>query len=110
MSDEDEMIHARSDSVEGLLQRGRGLGAVLALQDPQGAAAFAYDGIRRDWTWDQTDDRALCLARLVRNLGLSPAPVVDLLAGDESGCLRAAEVLELLALGGSDEAREGLRT
>ncbi|CAM5671905.1 hypothetical protein SAVIM338S_07053 [Streptomyces avidinii] len=110
MSDEDEMIYARFDSVEGLLQRGRGLGAVLALQDPPGAAAFVYDGIRRDWTWDQSDDRAVYLARLVRDLELSPTPVVDLLAGDEATCFRAAEVLELLAAGGSDEAREGLRS
>ncbi|MEU4029177.1 hypothetical protein [Streptomyces anulatus] len=109
MSDEYEMTYAHPDSVEGLLQRGRGLGAVRALQDPQGAAVFVYDGIRRDWRWDGTDDRSLYLARLVRDLELSPAPVVDLLAGDEESCLRACEVLELLALAGSDEAREGLR-
>ncbi|MFH8621042.1 hypothetical protein ACH4A8_03905 [Streptomyces vietnamensis] len=68
-----------------------------------------YDGIRRDWRWDGTDDRSLYLARLVRDLELSPAPVVDLLTGEEESCLRACEVLELLALAGSDEAREGLR-
>ncbi|WP_056563533.1 MULTISPECIES: hypothetical protein [unclassified Streptomyces] len=109
MSDEYEMTYAHPDSVEGLLQRGRGLGAVRALQDPQGAAGLVYDGIRRDWRWDGTDDRTLYLARLVRDLELSRAPVVDLLAGDEESCLRACEVLELLALAGSDEAREGLR-
>ncbi|MGW5002528.1 hypothetical protein ACWEP8_33265 [Streptomyces hydrogenans] len=109
MSDEYEMTYAHADSVEGMLQRGRGLGAVRALQDPQGASVFVYDGIRRDWRWDGTDDRSLYLARLVRDLDLSPAPVVDLLTGDEESCLRACEVLELLALAGSDEAREGLR-
>ncbi|MFE2583446.1 hypothetical protein [Streptomyces sp. NPDC059378] len=68
-----------------------------------------YDGIRHDWRWDGTDDRSLYLARLVQDLKLSPMPVVDQLAGDEEACLRACEVLELLALAGSDAAREGLR-
>ncbi|MGG7569416.1 hypothetical protein [Streptomyces sirii] len=68
-----------------------------------------YDGIRHDWRWDGTDDRSLYLARLVQELKLSPTPVVDQLAGDEEACLRACEVLELLALAGSGEAREGLR-
>ena len=110
MSDEDAMPYARFDSVEGLLQRGRGLGAVRALQDPRAAAPFVHDGIRRDWGWGWPDDRSRYLARLVRDLELSPAPVVDLLAGDEEQCGRAAAVLELLALGGSDEAREALRS
>lgn len=39
------MSYAHFDSVEGLLQRGRGLGAVRALQDPRGSAVFVYDGI-----------------------------------------------------------------
>ncbi|MGV9316922.1 hypothetical protein ACWDR0_32790 [Streptomyces sp. NPDC003691] len=109
MSNEYEMTYAHPDSVEGLLQRGRGLGAVRALRDPEGSAVLVHDGIRRDWRWDGTDDRSLYLARLVRDLELSPAPVVDRLAGDEDSCLRACEVLELLALAGSEEAREGLR-
>ncbi|MBT2365788.1 hypothetical protein J7E88_10800 [Streptomyces sp. ISL-10] len=110
MSGEYEMSYACLDSVEGLLQRGRGLGAVRALQGPQGAAVFVYDGIRRDWRWDATDDRAPYLASLVRGLELSPTPVIGQLAEDEESCSRACEVLELLALAGSDEAREGLRT
>ncbi|MFE3433367.1 hypothetical protein [Streptomyces sp. NPDC059171] len=109
MSDEHEMSYALPDSVEGLLQRGRGLGAVRAVQDPQRSVLFVYDGIRRDWQWDQTDERSLYLARLVRDLGLSPLPIVDQLTGDEEACLRACEVLELLALAGSGDAREGLR-
>jgi hypothetical protein len=48
MSDEYEMSYAHPDSVEGLLQRGRGLGAVRALQDPGGSAAFACPGLRAD--------------------------------------------------------------
>ncbi|MGZ9933143.1 hypothetical protein ACXNSR_25090 [Streptomyces sp. NC-S4] len=108
MSD-DEMFYAPHDSLEGLLQRGRGLGAVRALQDPAAAAPFVYDGIRRDWRWDGIDERSLYLARLVRDLEMSPAPVVEQLAGDEDACLRATRVLELLALSGSAEARDGLR-
>ncbi|MGW1963903.1 hypothetical protein ACWCPD_27165 [Streptomyces sp. NPDC001935] len=93
MSDEHEMVYARIESLEGLLQRGRGLGAVRALRDPLEAAAFVYDGIRRDWRWDSTDDRCLYLARLVRDLGLSLTPVLRRLAGDEETCLRACDVL-----------------
>ncbi|WP_405533692.1 hypothetical protein OG592_02650 [Streptomyces avidinii] len=107
MSDEDVMPYARFDSVEGLLQRGRGLGAVRALQGPLAAAPFVYHGIRRDWRWDGFDDRACYLAGLVRDLRLSLAPVVEL-TGDEGQCRRAAEVLELLALDDCDEAREAL--
>ncbi|MFC9586694.1 hypothetical protein ACFVJ8_28245 [Streptomyces yangpuensis] len=110
MSDNDVMPYARFDSVEGLLQRGRGLGPVRALRNPLEAAPFVYDGIRRDWRWDGFDDRACYLAGLVRDLGMSPAPVVELLAGDEGQCRRAAEVLELLALDDCDEAREALRS
>ncbi|MGW6704297.1 hypothetical protein ACWGDE_05330 [Streptomyces sp. NPDC054956] len=97
-------------TVEGLLQRGRGLGAVRALRDPRAAAPFVYDGIGRDWRWDGFDARARYLAALVRDLRLSPTPVVQLLAGDESRCERAADVLELLALAGCEESREALRS
>ncbi|WP_406387686.1 hypothetical protein [Streptomyces sp. NBC_00887] len=109
MSDACEVPYALPNSLEGLLQRGRGLGAVRAVRDPQRAAAFVYDGIRRNWRWDdQSDERSLYLARLVRDLGLSSLPIVDMLAGDEEACLRACEVLVLLALAGSGDAREGL--
>ncbi|MFE3557812.1 hypothetical protein ACFXKW_23525 [Streptomyces sp. NPDC059193] len=104
------LSYASHDSLEGLLQRGRGLGATRARQVPDEAAAFVYDTIRRDWKWDyQTDTRYLYQARLIRDLKLSPTPLIDLLAGDEEQWERAAYVLERLALAGSDEAREGLR-
>ncbi|MFC9202125.1 hypothetical protein ACFT79_13540 [[Kitasatospora] papulosa] len=109
MNYEYEMSYALPDSVEGLLQRGRGLGAVRALRAPRESAAFVYDGIRRDWLWDQSDERSVYLARLVCDLDLSPMPVVNMLAGDEEACLRACGVLELLALAGSVEAKDGLR-
>ncbi|OPG06539.1 hypothetical protein B1R27_17230 [Streptomyces sp. GKU 895] len=109
MNDENEMFYARHDGVEGLLQRGRGLGAIRALQDPAKSAGFVHDAIRRDWRWHATDDRALYLARLVQELGLSLSPIPGWLAADEEACLRACEVLQLLALIGVEEAREGLR-
>ncbi|MDT0266005.1 hypothetical protein RM844_06825 [Streptomyces sp. DSM 44915] len=68
-----------------------------------------YDGVRRDWRWDQVDDRSWYLAWLVRELKLSRGPVIDQLAGDEEASARAGEVLESLALAGCEEAREGLR-
>ncbi len=115
MSHHDEttrtLSYSRHDTLEGLLQRGRGLGAERARSAPGAAAPFVYDGIRRDWKWDcQTDTRSLYQARLMRDLELSSAPLVDQLTGNEEECARAADVLELLALAGSDEAREGLRS
>ncbi|MEU1287990.1 hypothetical protein [Kitasatospora sp. NPDC005856] len=110
MSDDDVMSYARLNTLAGLLQRGRGFGARSALHNPQTAAPLIYDGIRRDWRWDSTDDRALYLARLVQDLRLSLAPIVELLGGDQEQCGRAVDVLELLALGGCDETREALRS
>ncbi|MEV8322657.1 hypothetical protein [Kitasatospora sp. NPDC056731] len=103
--------YAPAGTLPGLLQRGRGLGAQMAAEDPAAAADLVYGCIRWDWRWDrQADDRHLYLARLVRDLELPVGPIVDLLTGDEDTCLRATGVLELLALGGSAEAREALRT
>ncbi|MGW6869364.1 hypothetical protein [Streptomyces sp. NPDC054901] len=104
------LSYARHDTLEGLLQRGRGLGAQHAVYEPEAAAPFVYDGIHRDWKWDyQTDTRYLYQARLIHDLKLSPTPVVDQLRGDDEESSRAANVLERLALAGSKEAREGLR-
>ncbi|MFD0260616.1 hypothetical protein ACFVH7_20405 [Kitasatospora indigofera] len=111
MSDEsaDERTYARADGLEGLLQRGRGLGALLAARDPEGAAELVYGCVRYDWRWDSVDERHLYLARLIRDLDLPPGPVVALLTLDEDACDRATRVLELLAKSGSLEAREALR-
>lgn len=103
-------VYAPPDTLEGLLQRGRGLGALRALDAPEAAAAAVVEVVRRDWRWDTlVDDRALYLARLIRESGLAPDPVLALLAGDEDDCERATRMLELLALSGSVEAREALR-
>ncbi|MFB7613842.1 hypothetical protein [Kitasatospora sp. NPDC056181] len=102
--------HAPAHTLPGLLQRGRGLGARMAAEDPAAAAGLVYGCLRWDWRWDrQTDDRHLYLARLLRDLELPLGPVIELLAHGEDACERAARVLELLALDGSVEAREALR-
>ncbi|MFD8750959.1 hypothetical protein ACFV0O_08250 [Kitasatospora sp. NPDC059577] len=101
--------YAPPTTLPGLLQRGRGQGALLAAEDPASAAALVYGCIRWEWRWDrQVDDRPGYLARLLRDLELPLGPVVDLLDGDEGTRDRAADVLELLALGGSEEARQAL--
>ncbi len=101
--------YAPAGTLPGLLQRGRGLGAVMAAEDPSSAADLVYGCIRWEWRWDSVDDRELYLARLIRDLELPIGPVVEMLAGDEDTHDRAVEVLELLALGGSIEARDALR-
>ncbi|MFG3049799.1 hypothetical protein ACGFZP_02435 [Kitasatospora sp. NPDC048239] len=102
--------HAPAHTLPGLLQRGRGLGARMAQEDPAAAAELVYGCIRWEWRWDrQADDRALYLARLVRDLALPLGPVVELLAAGADACERATRVLELLALDGSAQAREALR-
>ncbi|MER7584707.1 hypothetical protein [Kitasatospora sp. NPDC097691] len=102
--------YAPPNTLPGLLQRGRGLGATMAAEDPAAAADLVYGCIRWEWRWDTAvDDRHLYLARLVRDLELPLAPVVELLAGDDDARGRAAGVLGLLARGGSTEARDALR-
>ncbi|MFJ8474855.1 hypothetical protein [Kitasatospora sp. NPDC094011] len=99
--------YAPAGTLPGLLQRGRGLGALMAAEDPAAAAELVYGCVRWEWRWDrEADARDLYLARLVRDLELPLGPLVELLAvGREAGG-RAARVLELLALGGSVEAQE----
>ncbi|WP_370423743.1 hypothetical protein AB8O64_35325 [Streptomyces sp. QH1-20] len=111
MSDEtaNDRAYVPVGSLQGLLQRGRGLGALLASEDPANAADTVHDCVRHDWRWDSVDDRHLYLARLYQELALPPATLAGLLAGDEDDCERATRVLELLALSGSTEAREILR-
>ncbi|MFE5580871.1 hypothetical protein [Kitasatospora sp. NPDC056531] len=101
--------YAPAGTLPGLLQRGRGLGALLAAEDPSSAADLVYGCIRWEWRWDSTlDDRDVYLARLIRDLELPLGPVIEMLAGDEGVRERATKVLELLALAGSVEARDAL--
>ncbi|MFB7911795.1 hypothetical protein ACFC1T_35715 [Kitasatospora sp. NPDC056076] len=102
--------YAPAGTLPGLLQRGRGLGARMAAEDPAAAAGLVYGCVRWEWRWDAgADDRDLYLARLLRDLELPLGPVVELLAaGDEETRDRATGVLELLVLGGSEQARAAL--
>ncbi|MFE4519648.1 hypothetical protein ACFRMQ_36365 [Kitasatospora sp. NPDC056783] len=99
------------DTLLGLLQRGRGLGALRAADDPTAAADAVYACVRTDWRWDWlVDEHRVYLARLLRDLALPLAPVAEALAAaDGHGAEEVAGVLELLALDGSAEAREVLR-
>lgn len=108
---DDQLLYAPVDTLRGLLQRGRGLGALRAAEDPETAGALVMDTVRRDWRWDAVDDRQLYLARLIIKLELPLTDVIALLNNgrDEDDCDRAAAVLELLARAGSGEAREALQ-
>ncbi|MER5636079.1 hypothetical protein ABT095_03905 [Kitasatospora sp. NPDC002227] len=108
MSDEAEWAYAPVSTLEGLLQRGRGLGAIDAPGDPT-AGRLVRECVSRDCRWDGVDERDLYLARLMRDLELSPEPVVARLQGDEYECERAAGLLVPLAKGGVAGAREALR-
>ncbi|MFD4904396.1 hypothetical protein [Kitasatospora purpeofusca] len=101
--------YAPAATLAGLVQRGRGLGARMAAEDPAAAAEVVYGCVRWDWRWDSVDRRGLYLARLVRDLELPLGPVVEGLGKGEVASERAARVLGLLALDGSGEAREALR-
>ncbi|MEU4582444.1 hypothetical protein AB0F92_10195 [Kitasatospora aureofaciens] len=101
--------YAPAGTLPGLLQRGRGLGALMAAEDPGAAAELVYGCIRWEWCWDpRVDERGRYLARLIRDLELPLGPVVEVLSGAEEARARAVRVLGLLALGGSAEAREAL--
>ncbi|MET9398146.1 hypothetical protein [Kitasatospora sp. NPDC002965] len=101
--------YAPAATLAGLVQRGRGLGARMAVEDPAAAAEIVYGCVRWDWRWDSVDQRGLYLARLVRDLELPLGPVAEGLGAGEEASGRAARVLALLALDGSGEARESLR-
>ncbi|MFH9348545.1 hypothetical protein [Kitasatospora sp. NPDC017646] len=101
--------YAPAGTLPGLLQRGRGLGALMAAENPEAAADLVYGCVRWEWRWDaRIDERDVYLARLIRDLGLPLGPVVEVLSGTGNARARATRVLELLALDGSAEAREAL--
>ncbi|WP_395296562.1 hypothetical protein ACF9IK_26295 [Kitasatospora hibisci] len=100
--------YAPAGTLIGLVQRGRGLGARMAAEDPAAAAELVYGCIRRDWRWGEADQRAVYLARLVRDLELPLEPVADGLGRGEAAGGQAARVLGLLAASGSVQARRAL--
>ncbi|MFJ9839983.1 hypothetical protein ACIRYZ_05860 [Kitasatospora sp. NPDC101155] len=50
--------YAPAGTLPGLLQRGRGLGARMAAEDPSSAAELVYGCIRWEWRWDRKVDGA----------------------------------------------------
>ena len=64
-------------SLRGALQRGSGI-AVARLHAQPEQAQLVYECTSRDTRWDwQVDDRYTYLARLLRDLNLEPAPLVE---------------------------------
>ncbi|MFF8768745.1 hypothetical protein [Kitasatospora sp. NPDC015120] len=89
--------YAPAGSLIGMVQRGRGLGARMVAEDPRGTAEVVAGCVRWDWRWDDADQRAVYLARLVRDTGVRVEP-----AG-EAGTGRRHEG----AAGGAEDDAEG---
>ncbi|HEX5598973.1 MAG TPA: hypothetical protein VFX61_23605 [Micromonosporaceae bacterium] len=107
------MRYAPPESLHGMLQRGRGRGAELALIDPA-APDLVYDCITCDYRWDwQVDERYVYLARLVRDLHLPLAPIGATLwktdPNQGSTFHNCAGVLEALGHAGVSEAVDEVR-
>ncbi|MFF5227900.1 hypothetical protein [Dactylosporangium sp. NPDC000521] len=95
-------------TVAGALQRGLGRGAAL-VRDPDDVMAC----VRRDYRfWWVFDDRALYLARLVRDLRIDTGRVVDVLRAeddDDNAVSNSTQVLVQLGRGGDPVAVDGVR-
>ncbi|KJS63563.1 hypothetical protein VM95_01420 [Streptomyces rubellomurinus] len=101
--------YAPANTLLGLLQRGRGQGALIASEDPAAATELVHACIRYEWAWEpMLDQRARYHARLVRDLKLEIGPIAELLSADAHAFRRALDVLALLA-GADADAREALR-
>ncbi|WP_433218522.1 hypothetical protein ACQP00_12710 [Dactylosporangium sp. CS-047395] len=111
MSLDDDWHYLPTRTRAGALQRGLGRGAVRARQDPA-APELVYACIRRDHRWLPLDDRAVYLARLVRDLELPIGPIAARLfaATDETGeFTHVLRVAEALGRAGNDDMVESLR-
>jgi ribosomal protein S28E/S33 len=104
------MTYDPSTTIAGQLQRGLGRGAVEARD-----AAAVYACVRHDhrWWWS-LDERAVYLARLIRDLGLSVAPLTDRLHApdpddDNHEFTNTLEVLEVLGRAGVDGVVDEVR-
>jgi hypothetical protein len=101
-------------TVTGALQHGLGRGAHRALRDPAGAEAV-FACVKRDYRWDwMVDQRALYLARLVRDLAMPVPPLLMLLRehptdNDDNTFDNTLDVLEALGRSSSRHAVDGLR-
>ena len=97
-------------TVAGQVQRGLGR---AARQAPE--AGVVHDCVRRDhrWWW-AIDDRAVYLARLIRDFGLGAAPLLDRLRAtdldeDNNEFHHTLEVLEVLGRAGVPGVVDGIR-
>ncbi|MFJ5229375.1 hypothetical protein ACIQBJ_05680 [Kitasatospora sp. NPDC088391] len=109
MTDDDGYRYAPPDSPAGLIERGRGLGALRARQEPDAARAAVLDCLRTDTRWDrQVDQRHDYLAHLVRESALPIDLPVSLLDGTDQDNWRSHGLLAVLARTGSAEARAAL--
>ncbi|MFD0903021.1 hypothetical protein [Actinomadura sediminis] len=110
-----EEFYTSPDTLLGALQHGLGRGAARAMRDPEAASSAVLACLRRDHRWWWTvDERAVYLARLVRDLKIPIARVLAVLDGvppedDENGAGLTLEVLEVLGRTGNREAVEGVR-
>ncbi|MEK8107289.1 hypothetical protein NKG94_22845 [Micromonospora sp. M12] len=106
--------YAKPTSFVGSLQHGLGRGAYRALRDPATRQAVLAC-VKRDYRWDWlVDERAVYLARLIRDLALPIPPLLNLLnqhAVDEDDRTfdNTLEVLETLGRAGDRPVIDGLR-
>lgn len=100
---------AASDSLEGRLQRGRGLGFLDAVSDP-GSASLVVRCVIEDPRWDpQVEERGLYYARLIEKLGVALDPIEEHLLRDPQGPTLPLDTLEALGLHGDERALAILR-
>ncbi|MFE7189695.1 hypothetical protein [Kitasatospora sp. NPDC057541] len=86
--------YAPAGSLIGMVQRGRGLGARMVAEDPRGAAEVVAGCVRWDWRWDDADQRAVYLARLLRDAGVEAAPLAPVPGGRRHETHGAGEAAE----------------
>ncbi|MGX6605971.1 hypothetical protein ACWKSP_28160 [Micromonosporaceae bacterium Da 78-11] len=104
MSDE-SWSYAPVSTVFGALQRGLGRGAVLARGDDDVLAC-----VLQDYRWDSVDERAVYLARLVRDRRIPVAPIVAALSAASSRVFtNVLDVLEVLGRAEVAGVADGIR-
>ncbi|MEV8325744.1 hypothetical protein [Kitasatospora sp. NPDC056731] len=109
-----DFTYADPSSLHGQLQRGRGLGAARALDEPGVAADLVYACAVNDSRWDrQTEHRSGYLARLIHRLDLPLEPielyVFDYNGDDADGIEPTLQILTELPLLGRFDAVPVLR-
>ncbi|MEH1169008.1 hypothetical protein V6V47_26860 [Micromonospora sp. CPCC 205539] len=106
--------YAKPTTFVGSLQHGLGRGAYRALRDPATPQAVLAC-VKRDYRWDWlVDERAVYLARLIRDLAVPIPPLLNLLNqhavdDDDNTFDNTLEVLETLGRAGDRHVLDGLR-